>query len=64
VSKRVSVIVRSSGWDDLAICNFHLPASQSPAGYTMRMHTTVAWSAAAIAFYAADVNVSVRRTAS
>jgi hypothetical protein len=43
VTKRVSVIIRSSGWDDLAICNFCLPASQAPASYAMRTHTTVAW---------------------
>ena len=56
VTKRVTVILRSAGWDDLAICNFYLPASQSPASYTMRTHTTLSWSNATIDFYAADVN--------
>ncbi len=56
VTKRVTVIVRSAGWDDLAICNFYLPASQSPASYTMRTHTTTSWANATIDFYAADVN--------
>jgi hypothetical protein len=56
VSKRVSVILRSPAFDDLAICNFYVPAASSPAAYAMRMHTTIGWSNATVDFYAADVN--------
>ena len=58
VMKRMTVIVHSSAWDDLAVCNFYLPPGQTLSNYTMRMHTTVAWSNATIAFYASDVNAA------
>jgi hypothetical protein len=58
VRKRVSVLVHDSDFSDLAVCTFWLPASTSLTTYTMRTHTTRAWSNATVSFYAATAGTS------
>jgi len=53
VRKRISVLVHDADFSDLSVCTFWLPANAPLAAYTMRTHTTRAWSNATIAFYAA-----------
>jgi RHS repeat-associated protein len=56
--RQMYVYIRSSDWSDRALCTFYLPASQSLTTYTMRTHTTVAWTSAVIDFYMIDASTN------
>jgi RHS repeat-associated protein len=56
VKKRLLMLIHNDTSDDLAACSFWLDANQTPQAYTMRMHTTKAWTNATISFYAAEAN--------
>ncbi len=58
VRKRLSVMIHTPTFDDLALCTFWLDPGQPLLAYAMRMHatTTTAWADASASFYAADVN--------
>ena len=57
IRKRLVVIVHPSDFSDQAACSFWLgPSQASSTAYTMRLHTTVPWTNASVAFYAADQN--------
>ena len=53
VRKRISALIVASDFSDLASCSFWLPAHAPMRTYRMTMHTTMAWTNAAIYFYAA-----------
>ena len=53
VRKRISVLILEHDFSDLAVCTFWLPASAPMRTYTMRTHSTKAWTNAAIYFYVA-----------
>ena len=56
VRKRISVLVYDGNFSDLSVCTFWLDPSAALTTYTMRTHTTRAWTNASIAFYAASAN--------
>ncbi len=58
VRKRLSVMIHTPGFDDLALCTFWLDPQQPLRDYAMRTHTTKAWADATASFYAADANAS------
>ncbi len=58
VRKRLTVMIHTPGFDDLALCTFWLAPQQPLKDYAMRSHTTKAWTDATASFYAADVNAS------
>lgn len=53
VRKRISVLVLDHDFSDLSVCTFWLPPNLPLKGYSMRTHTTKAWTNASIYFYAA-----------
>jgi subtilisin-like proprotein convertase family protein len=53
--RRVNVLLYQSGFADTPICTFWLPPSTPLQNYRMVVHTTIAWTGTAIAFYPADV---------
>jgi Zn-dependent metalloprotease len=55
VRKRISVLIHDANFSDLAVCTFWLDPSMPLQVYTMRTHTTKAWTGATISFYAATV---------
>jgi len=56
VRKRVSILVHDGDFSDLHVCTLWLPAGTPLQTYTMRTHTTKAWSNATISLYAASPN--------
>ncbi len=54
--KRISVLVHDGDFSDLHVCTMWLPAGTPLQTYTMRTHTTKAWSNATISLYAASAN--------
>ena len=56
VRKRISILVHDEDFSDLHMCTLWLPAGTPLQTYTMRTHTTEAWSNASISFYAASAN--------
>jgi hypothetical protein len=60
IKKRVTALILSNDFSDLAACTFWLPAGMPLAPYQMKMRATKAWAAgvstgAALYFYAATV---------
>ncbi len=53
---RMSVLVHSADFTDLAVCTFTLEPNAALATYRMKTHSTKAWSDATISFYAAGVS--------
>jgi hypothetical protein len=49
--KRVLVLIHDADFSDSSACTFWLPANTPPRTYTMRMHTTEAWSNATLSIY-------------
>ena len=56
VRKRISILIHDEDFSDLHMCTLWLPAGTPLQTYTMRTHTTEAWSNASISFYAASAN--------
>jgi Tol biopolymer transport system component len=57
VRKRITVLIHDRDFTDLSVCTFWLdPSAFVMQTYVMRTHTTRAWSAAAISFYAASAD--------
>lgn len=56
VRKRISVLVHDGDFSDLHVCTMWLPPGTPLQTYTMRTHTTRAWSNATISLYAASAN--------
>jgi Tol biopolymer transport system component len=56
VRKRISILVHDGDFNDLHVCTLWLPAGTPLQTYTVRTHTTRAWSNATISFYAASPN--------
>jgi Tol biopolymer transport system component len=54
--KRISILVHDADFSDLHVCTLWLPAGTPLQTYTMRTHTTKAWSNATISLYAASAN--------
>jgi Tol biopolymer transport system component len=54
--KRITVLLHDGDFSDLNVCTLWLPASTPLQSYTMRTHTTEAWSNATISIYAASPN--------
>jgi Tol biopolymer transport system component len=54
--KRISILIHDADFSDLHVCTLWLPAGAPIRTYTMRTHTTEAWTDATIAFYAASAN--------
>jgi hypothetical protein len=53
--KRVSVLIHDADFSDLHVCTFWLAPGAPMATFTMRTHTTEAWTNTAISFYAASI---------
>jgi hypothetical protein len=53
VRKRIAVLVHDRDFSDLSVCTFWLPPFAPLQRYSMRTHTTEAWTNATISFYAA-----------
>ena len=51
--KRISILIHDADFSDLHVCTLWLPPGAPMQTYTMRTHTTKAWSNATISFYAA-----------
>jgi len=51
--KRITVLMHDSDFLDLSVCTFWLAANTPLATYSMRTHSTKAWTNATISFYAA-----------
>jgi CSLREA domain-containing protein len=49
--KRVLVLIHDADFSDSSACTFWLPANTPLRTYTMRMHTTEAWSNATLSIY-------------
>ena len=73
VLKRVTVLLHSADFLDLAACTFWLPPGQPLSSYTMRTFATQAWTNATVSVYPATVgldqamrldNVTLRQTPS
>jgi len=51
--KRISVLIHDGDFLDLSVCTFWLPPNLPLTTYSMRTHSTQAWTNASISFYAA-----------
>ena len=56
--RRISVLVIEHDFSDLSVCTFWLAPNAPMRTYTMRTHTTKAWTNAAIYFYAASADAT------
>ena len=54
--KRISVLIHDGDFSDLSVCTFWLDPVAPLLTYSMRTHTTKAWSNATISFYAATAD--------
>jgi glucose/arabinose dehydrogenase len=57
VLKRVTVLLHSADFLDLAACTFWLPPGQPLSPYTMRMFATQPWTNATVSVYPATVGI-------
>jgi hypothetical protein len=55
--RRVTVLLHSADFLDLAACSFWLPPGQSLSPYSMRMFTTRAWTNATVSIYPASIGL-------
>lgn len=56
--KRMSVLIHSADFSDLAVCTFTLEPNAPLATYRMKTHSTKVWTDATISFYAAAVTTT------
>ncbi len=53
---RLTVLLHARDFSDLQACSFVIPPNFALQSYTVRAHTTLAWDAASISFYASTVS--------